>query len=87
MIVRMLESRVICFDVANPTPLQHGREYDLPEAYAAYLIHQGKAEWRPGKKLRGTRHKEIAVPVRAPGAPTGGQASGKKEKPKGLVRL
>ena len=75
MVVRMRETRVLCQAAHNPSVLFHGKEYDLPKEYAAYLILEKKADFMPGR-LRGTRHREFQAPA---GPPTRKPAQGKQE--------
>lgn len=62
MVVRMRETRLVVFDVKNPTALHAGKEYDLPKSYAAYLVMSKFAEFRPGR-LRKFAPKEMVAPV------------------------
>lgn len=63
MVVRMRETRVMVSGLHSITALRRGIEYDLPSPFAAYLICEGRAYWRPGR-LEKFNPKQIHVPIR-----------------------
>ena len=62
MVVRMRETRLICHGPQSVDMLRIGIEYDLPAAFAAFLILDGKADWMGGR-LRKFAPKEICSPT------------------------
>ena len=49
MLVRMVETRVMMYGLKDAEVLYSGKEYEVPEAFGAYLIMDGRAEFRVGK--------------------------------------
>lgn len=64
MVVRMRETRLLVKGPHDMDALHAGREYDLPANFAAYLIMEGKADFRPGR-LKKFAPKEFTAPVKS----------------------
>jgi hypothetical protein len=63
VVVRMRETRVMVSGLHSIDVLRSGVEYDLPSAFGAFLVCEGKADWRPGR-LAKFAPDQIRVPVR-----------------------
>lgn len=49
MLVRMIETRVMMHGLKDAEVLYSGKEYEVPAAFGAYLVMDGRAEYRVGR--------------------------------------